>query len=105
MLYYTQSLKFIYGRTSMSNPYREGIYLHLYTEYHARGLAEAFGVAGYHRFLHRAGSTKFHCACESGLVMHSLNVHKAMRERWFDEGDSEESFICAAARRVQIAVL
>ena len=39
--------------------------------------------------------------------MHSLNVYKAMRERWFDEGDSEESFgdMCAAARRVQIAVL
>ena len=29
-------------------------------------------------------------------LMHSMNVYKAMRERWFDEGDSEESFaICA----------
>ena len=37
---------------------QRGIYLHLYTEYHARGLAEAFGVAGYHRFLHRAGKHK-----------------------------------------------
>ena len=37
---------------------QRGIYLHLYTEYHARGLAEAFGVAGYHRFLYRAGKHK-----------------------------------------------
>ncbi|MFR6278855.1 MAG: HD domain-containing protein, partial [Acutalibacter sp.] len=37
-------------------------------------------------------STKFHCACEFGLVMHSLNVYKVLREKYFEEGDSEESF-------------
>lgn len=37
-------------------------------------------------------STRFHCACESGLVMHSLNVYKVLREKHFAEGDSEESF-------------
>ena len=43
-------------------------------------------------------STKYHCACESGLVQHSLNVYKVFREKYFDEeaGDSEETFaICA----------
>lgn len=42
-------------------------------------------------------STKFHCACEFGLVMHSLSVYKVLMERYFEEGkDSRESFaICA----------
>ena len=42
-------------------------------------------------------STKFHCACEQGLVRHSLSVYQVMREKHFDpQTDSEESFaICA----------
>ena len=53
-------------------------------------------------------STRFHGACEGGLCMHSLNVYhalhdnffkegdKVLREKYFEEGDSEESFaICA----------
>ncbi len=43
-------------------------------------------------FFTAPASTRFHCACESGLVMHSLNVYKVLREKHFDEGDSEESF-------------
>ena len=42
-------------------------------------------------------STKFHCACENGLLMHSLNVYKVLKNRYFDENeDSLESFtICS----------
>lgn len=41
-------------------------------------------------------STKYHCACEGGLVLHSVNVYKTLRAKYFDEGDSEESFaLCA----------
>ena len=37
-------------------------------------------------------TTRFHGACECGLVMHSLNVYKVMMGRWLEEGDSRESF-------------
>ncbi len=42
-------------------------------------------------------STKFHCACEGGLLQHSVSVYKLMKEKHFENGvDSEESFaICA----------
>ncbi len=43
-------------------------------------------------FFTAPASTKFHCACEYGLVMHSLNVYKVLREKYFDETDNEESF-------------
>lgn len=43
-------------------------------------------------FFTAPASTKFHCACEGGLVLHSLNVYKTLREKYFEEGDSEESF-------------
>ena len=43
-------------------------------------------------FFTAPASTKFHCACEYGLVMHSLNVYKVLRKKYFEEGDSEESF-------------
>ena len=43
-------------------------------------------------FFSAPASTKFHCACEFGLVRHSLNVYHVLREKYFDEGDSEESF-------------
>lgn len=47
-------------------------------------------------FFTAPASTKFHCACECGLVMHSINVYKTLRDQYFAEGDSEESFaICA----------
>ena len=47
-------------------------------------------------FFSAPASTKYHCACESGLVMHSLNVYKVMREKYFSETDSEETFaLCA----------
>ena len=46
-------------------------------------------------FFRAPASTRFHGACESGLVMYSLNVYYALRDRYFEEGDSEETFaIC-----------
>ena len=47
-------------------------------------------------FFRAPASTRFHGACEQGLVMHSLNVYHALNRYFFEEGDSEESFaICA----------
>ena len=48
-------------------------------------------------FFTAPASTKFHCACENGLVMHSVSVFNTMVEKHFDEEtDSMESFaICA----------
>lgn len=47
-------------------------------------------------FFTAPASTRYHGACECGLVMHSVNVYRVLREKYFDEGDSEESFaLCA----------
>ena len=48
-------------------------------------------------FFTAPASTKYHCACENGLVMHSLSAFDVMMEKHFDkENDSLESFtICA----------
>ncbi|MBQ5398919.1 MAG: hydrolase [Ruminococcus sp.] len=48
-------------------------------------------------FFTAPASTRYHCACEHGLVMHSVSVYKTMVEKHFDEeNDSAESFaICA----------
>ena len=42
-------------------------------------------------------STRFHCACEHGLVQHSLNVYDVLVEKHFEDGvDNLESFtLCA----------
>lgn len=47
-------------------------------------------------FFTAPASTKFHCACEQGLAMHSVSVFDTMVEKHFDpETDSKESFaIC-----------
>ena len=48
-------------------------------------------------FFTAPASTRYHCACPEGLVMHSLSVFNTMVEKHFEEGkDSLESFtICA----------
>ena len=48
-------------------------------------------------FFTAPASTKFHCACEQGLVMHSLSVYRTLIDKHFDpEKDNAESFaICA----------
>ena len=47
-------------------------------------------------FFDAPASTRFHGACQHGLVMHSLNVYHALADRFADEGDNPESLaICA----------
>ena len=48
-------------------------------------------------FFTAPASTRYHCACENGLVMHSVSVFNTLMEKHFDEEtDSLESFaICA----------
>ena len=44
-------------------------------------------------FFTAPASTKFHCACPSGLVMHSISVYEVLMEKHFVEGeDNQESF-------------
>ena len=37
-------------------------------------------------FFSAPASTKFHCACEGGLVQHSLSVYHTLMDRYFEEG-------------------
>jgi len=48
-------------------------------------------------FFTAPASTKFHCACEHGLLMHSINVYKVLKEKYYNsQEDSLESFtICS----------
>ena len=48
-------------------------------------------------FFTAPASTRYHCACPAGLVMHIINVYEVMMEKHFDpEADSAESFaLCA----------
>lgn len=44
-------------------------------------------------FFTAPASTRYHCACPGGLVMHSVSVYQVMMEKHFTEGeDSRESF-------------
>ena len=48
-------------------------------------------------FFTAPASTRYHCACPSGLVQHSVNVYEVMMEKHFDpETDCAENFaLCA----------
>lgn len=73
-------------------------FIKIYTENITRkGSAELLEWIGKTDFFTAPASTKFHCACESGLVMHSVSVYNTLIEKHFDEDhDSLESFaICA----------
>lgn len=73
-------------------------FLQIYNEYIKRqGSQEFLEWLLKTDFFTAPASTKYHGACEGGLLLHSLNVYKTLRERYFEEGkDSEESFaICA----------
>lgn len=73
-------------------------FLQMYNEYVKRqGSQEFLDWLLKTDFFTAPASTKYHGACEGGLLLHSLNVYKTLRERYFEEGkDSEESFaICA----------
>ena len=44
-------------------------------------------------FFTAPASTRYHCSCENGLVMHSVSVFNTMMEKHFDEEtDNVESF-------------
>lgn len=72
-------------------------FIKIYTENISRkGSAELLEWIQKTDFFTAPASTKFHCACENGLVMHSVSVYNTMIEKHFEEGDSMESFaICA----------
>ena len=73
-------------------------FLQIYNEYVKRqGSQEFLDWLLKTDFFTAPASTKYHGACEGGLLLHSLTVYKTLRERYFEEGkDSEESFaICA----------
>ncbi|MEG2053496.1 MAG: hydrolase [Oscillospiraceae bacterium] len=44
-------------------------------------------------FFTAPASTRFHGACENGLVMHSLNVYNAFMDHFYAEGDNKESIV------------
>ena len=69
-------------------------FLQIYNEYVKRqGSQEFLDWLLKTDFFTAPASTKYHGACEGGLLLHSLNVYKTLRERYFEEGkDSEESF-------------
>ncbi len=47
-------------------------------------------------FFTAPASTKFHCACEGGLLMHSLNVYNVFMDKHYEEGkDNLESVTIA----------
>lgn len=74
------------------NPYQEE-FCQIYREKVSREGSDKFlAWLATTDFFTAPASTRYHCACEFGLVMHSINVYKVMRERYFEEGDSEETF-------------
>ncbi len=73
-------------------------FIKIYTDNISRkGSAELLEWIQKTDFFTAPASTKFHCACEHGLVMHSVSVFNTLVEKHFDEeNDSLESFaICA----------
>ncbi len=73
-------------------------FIQIYTDNISRkGSAELLDWIQKTDFFDAPASTKFHCACEHGLVMHSVSVFNTLIEKHFDEDrDSIESFaICA----------
>ena len=73
-------------------------FIKIYTENITRkGSAELLDWIQKTDFFTAPASTKYHCACENGLVMHSVSVFNTLVEKHYDEdSDSLESFaICA----------
>ncbi len=73
-------------------------FINTYTKYITRaGSKELLDWMQKTDFFTAPASTKYHCACESGLVMHSLSVFNTLMEKHFDEDkDNVESFAIAA---------
>ncbi|MDO4460444.1 MAG: hydrolase [Clostridia bacterium] len=82
----------------MSNVYQDE-FIEIYNKYITRkGADKLLEWLLKTDFFTAPASTKFHCACEHGLVQHSVNVYKVLREKYFDPeaGDTEEGFAIAA---------
>ena len=73
-------------------------FVKIYTEnIHRQGSQELLNWLLNTDFFTAPASTKFHCACENGLVMHSVNDFNTMVEKHFEEGvDDIESFAISA---------
>ena len=72
-------------------------FVKIYTEnIHRQGSQELLNWLLNTDFFTAPASTKFHCACENGLVMHTVSVFNTIKEKHFDEEtDNVESFaIC-----------
>ncbi|MDL2253397.1 HD domain-containing protein [Ruminococcaceae bacterium OttesenSCG-928-I18] len=62
---------------------------------HREGAPELLAWMQTTDFFTAPASTRFHGACEAGLVMHSLNVYNVLRERFSDAVQNPESLaIC-----------
>ena len=72
-------------------------FISIFSEHvHRDGSAELLEWLQKTDFFTAPASTRFHGACESGLVMHSINVFKVLHSRHFEEGENAESYaICA----------
>ncbi len=80
---------------AVSNPYREEFIALFAASIKREGAQKLLAWLDTTDFYTAPASTKFHCACPNGLVMHSVNVYKTLRERYFEEGENEESYaIC-----------
>ena len=68
-------------------------FIEVYTKYITRnGADELLEWLKRTDFFTAPASTKYHCACEGGLVMHSVSVFNTMMEKHYDEEtDSIES--------------
>ena len=72
-------------------------FIEIYTKYITRsGADELLEWLKRTDFFTAPASTKYHCACENGLVMHSVSVFNTMMEKHFvEDTDNIESFaIC-----------
>lgn len=73
-------------------------FLRIYHEYvHRKGSQELLDWLLKTDFFVAPASTKFHCACEGGLVQHSVNVYQTLMEKHYEEGvdNMESCAICA----------
>ncbi|MCI6640869.1 MAG: hydrolase [Pygmaiobacter massiliensis] len=76
--------------------YREE-FIEIYTQQiHRDGSEQLLNWLQTTDFFTAPASTRFHGACECGLVMHSLNVYRVLCQRHYQEGENMESYaICA----------
>ncbi len=71
--------------------YKTKFVAHFEQYIHREGSAELLQWMHGTDFFTAPASTRFHGACECGLVMHSVNVFEVLLQRFGDEGQSNES--------------